>query len=50
MTGALALDAAWSGALDAIRAEGRDPDAVVQRAGEVLAAWHANPYAPEPRR
>jgi hypothetical protein len=44
------LDAAWNGALDAIRAEGRDPAAVVRCAGEVLAAWRANPYTPEPRR
>ena len=39
------LDAAWQGALDEIRAEGRVPDAVVRRAGEVLTAWHATPHA-----
>jgi hypothetical protein len=40
---AATLDAAWQGALDEIRAEGGDPDAVVRRAGEVLSAWHDAP-------
>lgn len=38
------LDAAWDATLDALRAEGRDPDAVVRRAGEVLSAWHTTPH------
>lgn len=44
------VDAAWSGTLDAIRAEGRDPDAVVRRTGEVLTAWRNNTFTTEPRR
>lgn len=47
---AASVDAAWSGTLDAIRAEGGDPDAVVRRAGEALNAWRSNPFTPEPRR
>ena len=43
------VDVAWNGTLDAIRAEGRDPDAVVLRTGEVLTAWRNNTLTPEPR-
>lgn len=38
-------DAAMATALDELRAEGHDPDAVLRRAGEVLTAWRDNPYA-----
>lgn len=44
------LDAAWSGVLAEMRAEGANVNAIVARAGHVLTAWRANPFAVEPRR
>ena len=41
------LDAAWDAAMELIRADGDDPDAMVRRAGEVLTYYHDHP-APLP--
>lgn len=41
------LDAAWSGALAELRAEGANTNAIVTRAGHVLTAWRANPFRTE---
>lgn len=39
------LDAAWSGVLAELRAEG--VNAIVTRAGHVLTAWRNNPFRTE---
>lgn len=39
----VSLSAQWDALMAQLRAEGRDPEAEVARAGEVLSAWHEQP-------